>query len=119
MRPGRWLGFAVVRVPTGERRGGVVEGGCIKILKTTGVMEMNARRKRWIEARQKELETTKEPVLIKPDTHGRAVWWIPGQPKPDLGQMERRVAVAAEIEAGRTPRGGFTRAQTAKWGVPW
>ena len=24
-----------------------------------------------------------------------------------------------EIEAGRTPKGGFTRAQLAKWGVPW
>lgn len=24
-----------------------------------------------------------------------------------------------EIEAARTPRGGFTRAQLAEWGVPW
>ncbi|MEJ7648701.1 MAG: hypothetical protein WKF57_06680 [Nakamurella sp.] len=24
-----------------------------------------------------------------------------------------------EIEAGRTPAGGFTRAQAAAWGVPW
>jgi hypothetical protein len=24
-----------------------------------------------------------------------------------------------EIEAGRTPAGGFTKAQLAKWGVPW
>ncbi len=26
---------------------------------------------------------------------------------------------AEEIEAGRSPAGGFTRAQLAKWGVPW
>jgi hypothetical protein len=25
----------------------------------------------------------------------------------------------AEIEAGRSPAGGFTRAQLAAWGVPW
>ena len=25
----------------------------------------------------------------------------------------------AEIEAGRSPRGGWTRAQLAEWGVPW
>ena len=25
----------------------------------------------------------------------------------------------AEIEACMTPRGGFTREQLAKWGVPW
>jgi hypothetical protein len=25
----------------------------------------------------------------------------------------------AEIEAGRSPRGGWTREQLAKWGVPW
>jgi hypothetical protein len=24
-----------------------------------------------------------------------------------------------EIEAGRSPAGGWTRAQLAKWGVPW
>jgi len=24
-----------------------------------------------------------------------------------------------EIEAGRSPRGGWTRAQLAEWGVPW
>lgn len=24
-----------------------------------------------------------------------------------------------EIEAGRTPKGGFTKAQLAEWGVPW
>ena len=26
---------------------------------------------------------------------------------------------AAEIEAGRSPAGGFTRKQLAEWGVPW
>jgi hypothetical protein len=26
---------------------------------------------------------------------------------------------AADIEAGRTARGGFTRATLASWGVPW
>ena len=26
---------------------------------------------------------------------------------------------AEEIEAGRSPRGGWTRAQLAAWGVPW
>lgn len=26
---------------------------------------------------------------------------------------------AEEIEAGRSPAGGFTKAQLAKWGVPW
>jgi hypothetical protein len=26
---------------------------------------------------------------------------------------------AAEIEAGRSPRGGWTRNQLAEWGVPW
>jgi hypothetical protein len=26
---------------------------------------------------------------------------------------------AAEIEAAKTPRGGWTRAQLAEWGVPW
>ena len=25
----------------------------------------------------------------------------------------------AEIEAGRSPAGGWTRAQLAEWGVPW
>ena len=25
----------------------------------------------------------------------------------------------AEIEAAKSPRGGFTRATLAKWGVPW
>jgi hypothetical protein len=25
----------------------------------------------------------------------------------------------AEIEAAKTPRGGWTREQLAKWGVPW
>ena len=25
----------------------------------------------------------------------------------------------ADIEAGRSPKGGWTRAQLAKWGVPW
>ena len=26
---------------------------------------------------------------------------------------------AEEIEAGRSPKGGFTAAQLASWGVPW
>lgn len=26
---------------------------------------------------------------------------------------------SAEIEAARTPKGGFTRDQLAAWGVPW
>jgi hypothetical protein len=26
---------------------------------------------------------------------------------------------AREIEAAKTPRGGWTRAQLAEWGVPW
>lgn len=26
---------------------------------------------------------------------------------------------AAEIEAAKTPRGGWARAQLAEWGVPW
>ena len=25
----------------------------------------------------------------------------------------------AQIEAGRSPKGGWTRAQLAQWGVPW
>jgi hypothetical protein len=25
----------------------------------------------------------------------------------------------AEVEAARTPRGGFTKATVAQWGVPW
>jgi hypothetical protein len=78
---------------------------------------MNGRRKRWIAARLRE--TTKEPVLIKPDTDGRALWWLPGQPKPDPAQIERGAQVAAEIDRGKTERGGWTRAQTAKWRVPW
>lgn len=30
-----------------------------------------------------------------------------------------RSPTAAEIEAAKSPRGGWTRAQLAEWGVPW
>jgi hypothetical protein len=30
-----------------------------------------------------------------------------------------RIPTAAEIEAAKTPRGGWTREQLAQWGVPW
>lgn len=30
-----------------------------------------------------------------------------------------KIPTAAEIEAAKTPRGGWTRAQLAEWGVPW
>jgi hypothetical protein len=33
--------------------------------------------------------------------------------------MERRQITEQEIEAKRTPKRGFTRADTAAWGVPW
>ena len=29
------------------------------------------------------------------------------------------IPTAAEIEAARTPAGGWTKAQLAAWGVPW
>lgn len=29
------------------------------------------------------------------------------------------VVTQADIDAAKTPRGGWTRAQTAAWGVPW
>lgn len=32
---------------------------------------------------------------------------------------EPRILTAEEIEAGRSPRGGWTRATLAGWGVPW
>jgi hypothetical protein len=32
--------------------------------------------------------------------------------------MNRQITTA-EIEAARTPNGGWTKAQLAKWGVPW
>ena len=31
----------------------------------------------------------------------------------------KRYPTALEIQAARTPKGGFTRNQLAKWGVPW
>lgn len=31
----------------------------------------------------------------------------------------RKVYLESEIEAGKSPKGGFTRKQLAKWGVPW
>jgi hypothetical protein len=45
--------------------------------------------------------------------------------EPDQGQLfpvapiERVVPTEAEIEAARTPAGGWTRAQLSEWGVPW
>lgn len=30
-----------------------------------------------------------------------------------------RVVTAEEIEAAKTPKGAWTRAQLAQWGVPW
>jgi hypothetical protein len=35
------------------------------------------------------------------------------------GSASIRVPTAAEIEAAKTPRGGWTRATLAKWGVDW
>ena len=34
----------------------------------------------------------REPILIRPDTHGRAIWWIDGFPKPDPDEIDRREA---------------------------
>jgi hypothetical protein len=38
---------------------------------------------------------------------------------PDGGSVYIRVPTAAEIEAAKTPRGGWTRATLAEWGVDW
>ena len=32
---------------------------------------------------------------------------------------DRTPLTRKQIELGRTPRGGFTRAQLTEWGVPW
>lgn len=37
----------------------------------------------------------------------------------ELERIRRERAIAKKIEAGRTARGGFTKAQLAVWGVPW
>jgi hypothetical protein len=39
----------------------------------------------------------------------------------DCGHLSRPPALLTEedIEAGKTPKGGFSRATLAKWGVPW
>ena len=51
--------------------------------------------------------------------NGRSIWWIPGSPKPDLEKLDRKEVILAQLEAGKTSRGGWTRAQLAEWGVPW
>lgn len=33
--------------------------------------------------------------------------------------MVRKIYTEDEIEAGKSKRGGFTRKQLAKWGIPW
>ena len=40
---------------------------------------------------------------------------------PDAASAKRKVqaAINAQIEASRTPKGGWTRDQLAAWGVPW
>jgi hypothetical protein len=52
----------------------------------------------------------------------RGVKW----PKPSTkteatprGSAQIRVPTEAEIEAGKSPRGGWTKKQLALWGVPW
>ena len=37
----------------------------------------------------------------------------------EAAEAERVKVTAEEIEAARSPSGGFTKAQLAKWGVPW
>lgn len=55
------------------------------------------------------------------DCGGSAVAGIPQRTGRGfiLGRMMRKLFTEAEIEAGKTPAGGFTRKQLAKWGVPW
>lgn len=36
-----------------------------------------------------------------------------------MHELRRNIPSPAEIEAARTPRGAWTRAQLAQWGVPW
>jgi hypothetical protein len=38
---------------------------------------------------------------------------------PAEGEAMAEGVTAAEIEAAKTVRGGWTRAQLAVWGVPW
>jgi hypothetical protein len=40
-------------------------------------------------------------------------------PEPDLSMIPENTVTYADIEAARSPAGGFTRATLAKWGVPW
>ena len=36
-----------------------------------------------------------------------------------MSEDQRRIYTEEEIEAGRTAKGGFSREQLEKWGVPW
>lgn len=38
---------------------------------------------------------------------------------PSQNQDQHQYPTSAEIEAARTPAGGWTREQLAAWGVPW
>jgi len=31
-----------------------------------------------------------EPILMRLGYNGRSIWWIPGQPKPDLAEIDAR-----------------------------
>jgi DNA helicase-2/ATP-dependent DNA helicase PcrA len=55
----------------------------------------------------------------QPSTGSRPVRGGPGGDRMDRRPKTVKRPTAEEIEAGRSPTGGFKRAQLATWGVPW
>jgi hypothetical protein len=48
----------------------------------------------------------KDPILIRPGTHGRAIWWIPGNPRPNPEAIDKK-ATFMNAQLNRIKPRGF------------
>lgn len=56
-----------------------------------------------------------------PPSHTERLWLRQGHDPSEFAAMRAKIRPfkEAEVDQARTPRGGWTRDQLAKWGVPW
>jgi len=61
---------------------------------------------------------TPSTLQENPQPYGNPMEWHP-KPRSNFRKSRSMRLTEEEIEAGKSPRGGFTRAQLEKWGVGW